>query len=94
MSWFEMPSGGRSQSHTQSRAALRHAGAVTALLDDDTPRLSNVCPKGISNFVRCIRSLGLLGWPTKRRGINTERDASHMDEDAIMPRLKNGLQLR
>jgi hypothetical protein len=28
--------------------------------------LSNACPKGISNFVRCIRSLGLLGWPSTR----------------------------
>jgi C4-dicarboxylate-specific signal transduction histidine kinase len=28
--------------------------------------LSNACPKGISNFVRCIRSLGLLGRPSTR----------------------------
>ena len=28
--------------------------------------LSNACPKGISNFVRCIRSFGLLGRPSTR----------------------------
>jgi hypothetical protein len=38
----------------------RNTGAHSAL-DDDTTRLSNAFPKGISNFVRCIRSLGLLG---------------------------------
>src|SRR6185437_13611407 len=29
-------------------------------LDDDTSRLLKACPKGISNFVGCIRSLALL----------------------------------
>jgi hypothetical protein len=40
--------------------------ARTALLGDDTSRLSNACRKGISNFVRCIRSLVLLGRPGTR----------------------------
>jgi hypothetical protein len=31
-------------------------GTRTALLGDDTPRLSNACPNGISNFAGCVRS--------------------------------------
>ncbi len=41
-------------------------------LGDDTSRLSNACPKGISNFVRCIRSLGLLGRPSTRGRLGKE----------------------
>jgi hypothetical protein len=40
--------------------------ARTTLLGDATPSLSNACPKGTSNFVACVRSLGLLGRPSTR----------------------------
>jgi nitrogen-specific signal transduction histidine kinase len=43
----------------------RDAGAHSALRRRYLT-LSNACPKGISNFVRCVRSLGLLGRPSTR----------------------------
>src|SRR5262245_61846360 len=42
------------------------------LLDDYIRRLSNTCPMGISNLVRCIRSFDLPRWASIRRGIDTE----------------------
>lgn len=36
-------------------------GTPTSLLSDDTCRLSNTCPKGISNFMGRVRSSGVPG---------------------------------
>jgi C4-dicarboxylate-specific signal transduction histidine kinase len=43
--------------------------------------LSNACPKGISNFVRCIRSLGLLGRPSTRGRPGDQKKADCNSDD-------------